>query len=85
MLNNVNSEINVTYLAVTYNLQLTAVVVLIIGFIVVISLLLCNIFKSKKTLFFSKSQMNLRREYKNINLNLKNNFKLNYFLIHLLE
>jgi hypothetical protein len=46
--NNVNGEMNVTYLVFTYNLQITAVVVIIVGFLIVISLLLFNMYKKKQ-------------------------------------
>ena len=46
MNNNVNSEMNVTYLVFTHNLQITVVVVIIFGFLIVISLLLFNMYKN---------------------------------------
>ena len=39
---------NVTYLVFTYNLQITAVVVIIVGFLIVISLLLFNMYKKNQ-------------------------------------
>jgi uncharacterized membrane protein YbaN (DUF454 family) len=48
--NNVYGEMNVTYLVFTYNLQITAVVVIIVGFLIVISLLLFNMYKKSKSI-----------------------------------
>jgi hypothetical protein len=80
IINSENSEMNVTYLVVTYNLQVTAVVILLVGFLIVISLLLLNM-KNKAFGCFKKGNQNLQKESHHVSPEFNLNFHSIFHLV----